>query len=244
MRAEVQKREREVAKALQETAEERKVASAYRQRVGPYEAMIRSEGVEPLAAVESLLQTAQALRTAPPPHKAAIIAQIIQNHGIDPAAVAQVLQGRAPPTQAQHADPQAIAAQVRQQVMREMEQRQQQSQVSATHAQIESFAAEHEFFEDVSPMLAGIIQGRKAAGLPTTLEQAYSLACQLHPDVSSVVRQREAATQANATTASTQRARAAAASIKGGPAGVRAVAPPQAESVREALEAAWAAHSS
>jgi hypothetical protein len=67
---EVTRREKETAQVLEQTAQARHIAAAYGQVVGPYSAMIHSEGTSPPQFIGQLLQTAQALRTAPPGHKA------------------------------------------------------------------------------------------------------------------------------------------------------------------------------
>lgn len=238
VRAEVMRREKEVARVLQESAEARKTADAFKAKLSPYEAMIRSEGHEPLAAVESLLQTATALRTAPPAHKAAIVAGIIAGHGIPVEMVAQALQGKlaAPQPQVQAADPRAIAAQVRQEMEREAAQREQQH----IESELSEFASSHEHFDDVAPYMLAIVQGDMQRGLKPNLEAAYNAACRANQDVWNVMQQREAAQKANATQASTRRAIAASASVRGGPAGGVKRSPPRQMSRMEALDAAFA----
>ncbi len=235
---EVLRREQEVGRALSETAEERKVAKAFRDAVAPYEGMLRAEGMDGVRATGELLRTFAALRTSSPEGKAQVIAGIIKGHGVSVEHLAAALDGQAPQGQGAAVDTATIARQVREELTREMQghasQRAQAESVRAVHAFATSGKAE--FLEDVREDMADLIQSRKARGVDLSLEDAYSLACRMHPEVSKVLQQREAATHATANQAATQRARAAASSVRTRPAAAQATGKP---SRREALEAAF-----
>lgn len=245
---EVIRRDKEVASALQESAEDRKFASSVRQAISPFEAMIRAEGQEVVPVVQDLLRTAYALRNSPPQHKAAIVANIIRGQGIDPALVGQILQGQAPqagaqPAQAQHFDPNALAAQVQERIFKQLEQQREQERMAQHQAEISAFLEDpkNEFAEDLRGMMAFLIDEAAHKGLHLTLQQAYDAACERDPQVRGILQQREAAKQANANNASTQRARIASSSIRSQPAGAATAERPEPETLRGALEAAWEA---
>lgn len=238
--AEVQRREREMATTLQETAEARKHHQAFQQTVGPFEGMIRAEGGEPLGAVRALLQTAAGLRTAPPQHKAGIVAEIIRTHGVDVRMLDAILAGQAPPQgqpqQGQYRDPRVddlLANLQRAQTQRS------EGITSQAAAEAQEFGAAHEFFEDVKDTMADFMETAARRGMAMSYEEAYNRAVALHPDVSEVVAQRQAAQAANASQASTQRARNAASSVRSQPTGPRTTGP-QSNSLRDDLENAAA----
>jgi hypothetical protein len=111
VQAEVDRREREIAKALQESAEASKGAGTWQETVRPYEAQIRAAGGNPQQYVGTLLQTAHALSYGHPQQKASIVAGLAMQFGITPqdldSALVAVMQGRQAPQQqpAQFKDP-------------------------------------------------------------------------------------------------------------------------------------------
>jgi hypothetical protein len=241
VQAEVVRRERETATVLQEAASARKLEAEFRQTVAPYEAMIRAEGGEPLKAVASLLQTAAALRTAPPHHKAQLVASLVKTFGVPVEALDAALVGEAP--QQGQAAPEYRDPRV-DQLFAQMQQAQhhrQQSLVQRSQQELETFAAGREFVDDVREEMADLLEVAAKRGVALSLEDAYNRAVQLNPDISAVLKQREAAKAATNAQASTQRARAATSSVKSQPAG--APHAPQSRGLRDDLEAALAAQS-
>jgi hypothetical protein len=232
VRQAVLRREKEIGVALQESTNARRFHQDFHQAVSPFMGMIQAEGGEPLGAVKNLLQTAAALRTAPPAHKAKLVADIIRQFGVPIETLDAHLAGDEPQAnqQQQQFDPRTIAQQVEQQIMQRMQQsRAQQAQVQGQR-ELESFYSKQpEFFEDVRDIMADIIEvdarnkSRLPDGhpskLPLPLDEAYNRACKLHPEISKVREQREEAERAKARNASTQRAAAAASSVKSQPAG-------------------------
>lgn len=233
LQEEVLRREKEISSGLEQHAGSKKFQQEWQQTIGPYEAMIRAEGANPLGAVQNLLQTAMALRTAPPQHKAQLLAQMIHTFGVPIEALAAAIDGQPSPQQqapGPYRDPRVD--QLFQQIQAAQHQ-QQHSLNQRAHQDIAAFSEGKEFFEDVRLRMSAIM----SSGLPKTLEQAYDEACWGDPHVRAVLQQREAAKAAANAQASTQRARAAASSVKSEPAGV---ASPKPQGIRASLEAAWA----
>jgi hypothetical protein len=245
----VMRREREVSVALQEATESRRFRQDFHQVLTPFEGMIRAEQAargeqyNPIRTVHSLLQTAAALRHASPRDKGQLFARLINDFGGDLEHINAALQG-APAAQGQqpsaaHFDPQALARQVEQSVVTRFQQQREQQVRQRSAQELAEFAETAEFFNDVKPYMRSVLnaaaEGGVDDGLPTTLKEAYDLACRLHPRISKVLQQREAAEAANATAASTQRARAASSSVRSQPAG--APSAPQPASLRGQLEA-------
>lgn len=242
VQAEVVRREREVQQALQESSEARQSHQRFKEAVAPYEQMIRAEGAEPMQAVQGLLQTAYALRFAPLPVKADMIAKMVQAYlpGRDGLEMLDQRLAGQPVQQGQpQGQPQALRdPRVDQLLMALQQQRQAQQQTVAQRAQsmIQDIQKE-EFFEDVRLDMADILEVAQRRGLQMTPKQAYDRACALNPEISKVLAQREEARRTANPQGSTLAARRAASSPRTSPA-----IPPRGErtpgDLRADLEAA------
>lgn len=233
IQAEVIRREKDISTALNESAEARDTYKRFRDTVSPYEAMIRSQGAEPIQVVGNLLRTAAQLATAPGPARAQVVADIIKTYGVDIPTLDALLSGQPapqgqpqqwqPPDPSQFRDPRLDALLAQQQAMLQQK----------AAAQIEEVEQE-EFFEDVREDMADLLDVASKRGVALSARDAYNRAVLLHPEVSRVMEQRRAAaTQGGAT----QRAMAASSSVRAQPAsGVEA---PKDLDLRGALEAAF-----
>jgi hypothetical protein len=225
----------EAKKALEMSAQARRTSDAFQQTVQPYMPFMQGE---PMQVVGNLLQTAMQLQTAPPAHKAAIVAQIIKGYGVDVNALADVLEGQQPAQQVpqqQFQDPRFDQFLGHLQKMQQQRQSRVQQENERT---IQDFAGKHEFFEDVRFHMAALMQSARERGDTMSLEDAYEAACMADKNVRPLYLQRtNAQTVANAR-ASTQAARAASSSVRHEP-----TAPTQGNrtpSLRGSIEAAWA----
>lgn len=238
VQAEVVRREREIAQAMQQKAEAEKGISPWQDTVRPYEAQIRQLGQEPHAYVGELLKTAHALTYSSEPQKADLLANLVMQFGITPDSLDKALvarfQGRGAPQQ-----------QVQQQPMRDprldewfaQQQRETAQQADDTAS---SFAESHDFFPDVAEEMANILDGWKAAGKQRVseedLERAYRMACSGNEDVLAAMEQRKAADAYRTQSGATERARLAASSVESRPAaGVQA----QPKGLRATLESRY-----
>lgn len=221
--------DREVQRVMREAAPARKLAEDFIRTVAPFEAMIRAEGSEPLKAVGNLLQTAAALRTAPPAYRAQLVAQLVRTYQIPIDALDAALVGEAP--KGHDAGP-VDAGSVAQQVMAMLEQQSSSRRAQHGQAEVEQWSDGKEFFDDVREDMADLLEAAAKRGKALTLDDAYKRALQLHPDVSQVLKQREAAEAAKKLNASAQRAKAAGVSVKTEP---EQTQPAQPKSIRAAL---------
>lgn len=251
IQAEVARREREMSVAMQESSKARDFHQEMQSVFAPYMGMIQAEGGTPAKAVASLLQTAAALRTAPPAHRAELVANMCHTFGIPFDALDAALarrfgqpasQGQAQQHQ-QQMDPAAIAQQVEQQLMQKLQGQRTQATAQRAQTEVQQFisSGEAEFLDDVREEMADMMDLAARRGRPMTIKDAYTRAVQLHPELSEVLKQREAAKAAANANASTQRARAAASSVRSQPASPGSAKQP--EDVRGALQAAIALHS-
>jgi len=82
VRAEVSRREAEVARTLQETAEGRKTVEAVMRTIEPYQHFIKAENSNPLQAIDNLMATAARLRTGTAPELASLVAGMVNQFGV------------------------------------------------------------------------------------------------------------------------------------------------------------------
>jgi hypothetical protein len=156
-----------------------------------------------------------------------MVAQIISDYGVDVKTLDTILAGESPP-QAQQ-QPQQLKDPRFDQFLQGLEQRKAQAaqaQQAKVAQELEKFATEAEFLDDVREDMADLIEAKARRGVVLTPKQAYDLACSMHPEISGVISQRQAAKSAATAQAATQQARNAASSVKSQPAGPPTAAEP------------------
>lgn len=230
---EVLRRESEVNRAMQESAEARRVAAQARETLSPYEGLARANGMDPLKYAGSVMQTAATLHMGSPAQKAAVVAQLISSYGIDVDAVNAVMQGQAPQMGHQPAQPpQDVGRVVEQVIQQRLEQATQQRAIRAWE---EFQASEPEFLDTVKDSMRVILMDAGQRGLNMTYQDAYTRACKMDEEVSAVLAQRNQAQAVRTPQPVTDRARAAASSVRTQPASMPQGKP---KGVRGAMEAA------
>lgn len=241
VKEEVLRREKNVADILQQTAGYRKVAEEFQQMVHPFEPLIASRNKAPMDAVKELLNTVAGLSLGTAQQKAQIIANTINQYGIDIATLDGLLSGQAPDPQASQIEQllnQRLAPM--QDFMSQVQQSQaayQQQVASSVDADVASFASSHEFYDDVRMDMADLIELAAQRGESLTLEDAYNRALAVHPEITQVIsgrRQQQTAAQRQQQIAQKQAAASSVPSIGPGSSGAGAPA-----TLRGALEDAW-----
>ena len=253
VRAEVARRESEVARTLQESAEARKTAEAVMKTIEPYQAFIKAENSNPIQAIDNLMSTAARLRTGTAPELAQLVAGIVNQYGTGRFGNAFIemldsaLAGQAP-----QQDPQQIAIEQvlnqrlapMQNMLTQFQQAQmaQQQQVAqAAQSEVQNFLDQAEFGNDVREDMADLLETAQRRGQNMSLQDAYKKACLMNDNVRSVLTQRVRAKGAQQTTQAAQKARSAAVQVSGSaPMGALKQDPTD---VRSAIEAAIAASS-
>ncbi len=248
VRAEIARREVEVQRTLQETAEARKTAESIDRVISPYMSFIKAEGSNPLQAIDNMMSTAAKLRTGTAPELATMMAQLINQFGtgrFGNAFIEQLdgaLAGQAPRVDPQQAAIEQVLNQRLapvQQMLTQFQQAQvyQQQQVAErAQNEVAQFISQAEFGDDVREDMADLLEAAQRKGQSLTLQQAYEKACYLNDSVRKVMQQRQATQGASVTTQAAQRAKAAAVSVSGGaPLGALKQEPTD---VRAAIEAA------
>lgn len=238
-RAVVLRREQEVEQGFTKLDEDRNFGKSLKDVISPYMALIQSEGSNPVAAIQSLLNTAYILRNAPIQQKTELFHQLAKQYGVDitnstqavqPGDAVNRLQG-----EIQH---------LRQQIQQQPQVFAQQQETQAIKGQIEAFAADpkHAHYEKLKPVMASLLQ----SGGATDLQDAYDKASYADPEIRSSIlaaqeQEREAQRIAELK-AKTVKARNTAVSVRGSPS-----ATPQANgksngSIRDDLMAAFDEH--
>lgn len=241
-------RERQVQQVLNESAEARKFTDVINRTIAPYQAMLQAENMHPVQMVGDLLQTAQALRTAPPASKAELVATIITKFGIDIPMLDKALSGQ----QVQDDPVQQQVQQMLQQqlapIQQEFQQLRQQRDYQAQQVQyqaattVDSFIDSVPYGRDVAPMMADLIDMARMRGQDMSLEQAYEAACYADPGIRGLMQRQQQAGSLQAKAQAAAKAKGAAVSVAGSP-GASDGSIQQSDSVRAAIENAIANNS-
>lgn len=190
--AEDKRREENFHKGIEQYRTGHATSKEWDEVITPYRATIDHFKVKPQEAVRQLLATDHILRYGQPQQKVGTILQVLQGYGINPNDLMQVMQSSG---EQQPADPQYQALNQRlsayeqreAQRQQEVEQayaRQQREATTGIQTQIESFASDpdHEHFETLKPMMAGLLQSGAAKGL----DDAYEMAFKAHPQTAQI----------------------------------------------------------
>lgn len=230
---EIDKREKDATASLSQARDNKAFRDQWKELTSPFESHIRANGGEVLATVQNLLRTQHQLAMGHPQQRAQIVADIIRTYGVDGDALVAALQGQGAPQQPQGQEYRDPRFDQFLQGLQSEKQRRDEARRSQMAQELERFKEANEFYEDVKHEMAAMLD----AGVARDLAEAYARASWANPEVRAILQQREAAKQANAISASTQRAKAAASSVKSQPAASMNGAQPK--STREAVEHAW-----
>ena len=196
VKEQITKREKEIDLALKKTTEERRVAQQLAKTVQPYQqAMVAAGYQDPFQAIDTLMRTESMLRGGTVQEKAETIGRLIHQYGVDIQALDGILAGQ-PQQPSQNSELEQLLDQRLapvQQYMQQVQQTQQmaaQQQQAEAQQQVQQFSAE--FFDDVRMDMADLMDMAAKRGVEMTLQDAYDKACALHPEISKVVKQREA----------------------------------------------------
>lgn len=239
VRQAILRRETEVEQGFTKLDEDRNFGKSIKEIITPYMPLIQAEGGTPVAAVQSLLNTAYIMRTASPEKKTELFHQLAQQYGVD-------LKSNAPTVQ-----PDQIVKQLQTQVQQLQQQIQQQPDVfrqqqenQALKSQIDAFAADpkNAHYEKLKPVMASLLQ----SGQATDMQDAYDKASWADPEIRSSIladQQREAEEKRIAEIkAKANKSRNTAVSVRGSPS---ISAPPtngSGGSISDDLRAAWDEH--
>ena len=246
VRQEVYRREGQVNQAMQEAAQSKEIASAFQNAVAPYQARLQSLGGA-IPAVQRLLQAETMLATGTRTEVAGYMAKLIKDYDVDIAMLDSVLSGQqqAPQQQSQQTpDIQAIVNQQVQQALapliQERQQKQQQSyQAVVSTVEDMSLDPQYPHFDQLREDMADIVDMKAKRGIAISLPEAYAIAAQMNSEVASQMQRQTVMNTAAQQHQQAQRAKLAASSVTGSPAGGGSQVVVGDGSLRGAIEAAF-----
>jgi hypothetical protein len=229
LKADIAKREKDYSVGLQKNAEWAQRAKDMDQVLAPYQQYMAMNGGA--KSVPDLLQTASMLQMGTPQQRAEAAAGVINQFGVDIGLLDGLLSGQA------STQPAALSeTEQRMNAFLNTQEQNEQTRVQSDQNQVDAgvtaFMADpkNEFAGDVRDDMADILEMSARRGIQMTMDQAYSRAVQMRPELSKIISGRTAAKEV------TQR-RNAASSITGAPGGTDSTASPS--SLRGTIEAAF-----
>jgi len=229
VRQEIIRRERETEKVLSESSVARQIAHSFYEVAQPYMARIQAAGLHPVAAAQELFKTDYLLYTTKGAQQAQLMAKLITDYGVDIAALDAALSGAATSVDPVQSTVDKLLQERLAPFMSFIEQQTQQNRVqqeavtNELASNIEKMTNDPKFpeFDNVREDMADIIEISSKKGLYLTLEQAYTRAIAMNPEVSQrMTQQAEQAKRLAAAKSShskAQRALAASKSVDGAP---------------------------
>jgi hypothetical protein len=239
----IHKRDQEVNKALQDTAQARRAVQTLNQTLEPYKNGLIAAGVQdPFQAIGALFKTEATLRGGTQAEKSRMIASLINEYGVDIQTLDTVLSGQqvddSPSSQIEQLLNQKLEP-FNQFMAQQTQQAQQQhfQQTQSAQSEIQKFSETAEFLEDVRNDMADLLDMAASRNQQMTLQEAYDKACALNPDIAAIVQKRQQEKRIMESNRETRQKKAAAVSLTGKQAGNPAAAEP--DNLRDAIASAW-----
>jgi hypothetical protein len=241
VREQVWKRDKETSRAMTESHQARQFVGEFQQVIQPYMGFIAAENSTPIRAVQNLMQTAAQLRGTKA-DRVRVVAEIIRNFDVDLKALDDALVGEQPQLAPEDLIQRAVDQRLApiQQYFNQQTQQQQYAGIRAAELELQAFAADpkHEFYDDVAPVMADLIEVASRNGQVLDLTAAYERATLLVEPVRRVLESRKAASTAQQSQRIANNARRAAVSVPGSNE-ASTVTPQPGDSIRSALEHAF-----
>jgi hypothetical protein len=223
----INKRESEIQQGMSQAGRIKQIADEYHQIVMPFENVIRSMNTTPREAITNVMQTATALIIGTQAQKCAILTEMVQRYGVDVAefdkALTAALKGggqRQPNSQPHNEgqlDPRILKSlQPLFSLQQRLEQAEGRNNERLQQEAVEAInSVENEtYFEDVRDDMADIMEISAKRGHIMTIKEAYTKACQIHPEISKLT-----ATTRRTPSDALARARKASSTVRGAPGG-------------------------
>jgi hypothetical protein len=183
VRAALVKREEDVHKMFTRHDSELNLGRKMKDVIQPYMPIIHAEGGTPETAVQSLLNTAYVLRTAPAAQKTQLFAQMAQQYGVD---LSQLGVQQSQPDNGAYQFQQQLA-QLQEQLNPDaiMSRLRDQMEADKINEEVRAFAANpaNVHFDTVRAEMAALMQSGRAKNL----QEAYDYACWANPETRSTL---------------------------------------------------------
>lgn len=255
VQAEITRRERQVEGVMKDAAGNKNIAEGMNYLYNQFQDVFKQESTPPMQTMANLLNISRTLRSAPPPQRAQLMAQVIATYDIDLTLLDQALAYHVQHAPAKSGESkfqqmlQQSLAPLHEQVRRlsSAQPQQQQGQDVELEKQVNEFAAkpENEYFEVLRDDIADILEGGAKRGQKISLDEAYERAMLMNNDLAPLVAQKRLKAAAEAQNGpAAAAAKRAGLSVTGAPgAGPAASNLDPAKSVRSAVELAFQQHS-
>jgi hypothetical protein len=117
------------------------------------------------------------------------IGELCRYFGHDPIQLAQYALAQAQGYQGQPPGPDPTIQYLQQlsQQVQGLYRQQEEQQSAAINSQLEEFAADHEWFHNLEPMMADIVNSHRAQGREISLQEAYDAAAWQHPETRQIL---------------------------------------------------------
>lgn len=228
-------RELDIQQTLSKTGTERKLAGEFKEIATPYEPMLRQFGITATEHARELFNLSYSLNNGTPQSRAQILYNLITHFKPDAGTLQALFAGQAPQVAAPAPAP---AVNVQAEVDRVLTERAAREEEARVDTAVASFANDpaNEFYKDVAPLMAKIIDAELVQGsdLTSLFKEAYALACQRTPEIKQILDQRAAA--ARPTAPAVRPVPQVKPSLNGG---IRSQVPVKPMTAREAAEAAY-----
>lgn len=174
---EVIRRENDIHKGIESYKSKAAMADQFEKAMAPYQATLQSMNAAPHDVISELLKADHIMRYGTQNEKNTIFRQFADQFGVDLNTIPQRQQvdPQMAPLYQEINNLKSLQAQAQQQA--------QQRETTELHSTINQFAQGKEHFQSVQVKMGQLIQAGLAQDLPT----AYDMACQLDPDIRSVV---------------------------------------------------------
>jgi hypothetical protein len=241
----VMAREKDMSNMMQTTADARRTHDQFSKLTQQYgSALSGVMGDSPMETVSNLFDTVANLRMGSPIQKAQIVADLIQNFGVDINTLDSAIVGAAPSQQDQQSNEvqRLVAEQMApfQEMMGQQnayKHQQEQQRVNSANTEVAEFSTKAEFLNDVRHDMADLIQMAGSRGQHMTMQDAYDKCCAMNPQIAGVLAeraQRTALTGGSNTMAAKRLAASSVNGTRGGSGGGGT-----AMSMHDTISAAW-----
>jgi hypothetical protein len=249
-RQEIHRREMEIDQALKQSAPDRQLAEQFKQTLQPFMPRIQASGFSPIDAARSLFEADRILSSAPQHKRAEYMADLILQYGIDITALDSALAPRVhgnPQGPTPAGSPQDIAVLVQQQLQQALapflQERDaaKQAQTQQVVSEVENMGLDPKYpmFDEVRLDMADLIKLNAERGVYLSLDEAYTRSVRMNPNTFGQLERQSTVTSAQSAHQAALRARAAASSVSGAPAGGGGQSNSGDGSLRGAIEAAF-----
>lgn len=206
----VHEREQQMHAGIEPLLPKAELADKINKAAEPYINTIRGLGLDLPQAVAGLMKVDHDLRTLPYEQKLAVLNNVARGYGIDLSGQMQTAQQAYDPNiQAIQNELLAVKGQ-----FSSFTQQQEAAQQRAAMQEIETFAKTAEHFDEVKPMMAQLLQGGLAEGIPDAYDKALRLNPELFDKISAAKQAAADVEKKKAADAAAKAARAAAVSVK------------------------------